>query len=271
MPWMRSTSIEMTVRYMFCTGPAAGRDSAPEASAKRPFPPPACQPVWSAVLMRFCNLSHVICIIPGGSRFVNPGIFSFTAALQDLQFCLLHVIAYHLLATAEAHLSFACHCEERGGRLATWQSVSPRKYLTSCLPFGRIRRWLQICLRHYFLPCCTARRTDCPVAPLLAMTCRSLLPVRNARTPCQGQMVTPHVFTPYRRNYGLSRRFVPCNDMQGTGMCPSAVHTPWTANDAICPPAADKLGKSQEDCPCIVDSPIYSTARISPVVEMVTT
>ena len=27
------------------------------------------------------------------------------------------------LATAEAHLSSACHCEERGGRLATWQSV----------------------------------------------------------------------------------------------------------------------------------------------------
>ena len=170
MPWMRSISIEMTVRYMFCTGPAAGRDSAPEASAKRPFPPPACQPVWPAVLMRFCNLSHVICIIPGGSRFVNPGIFSFTAALQDLQFCLLHVIAYHLLATAEAPLSSACHCEERGGCLATWQSASPRKYLTSCLPFGRIRRWLRICLRHYFLQRCTARGTDCPAASLLAMT-----------------------------------------------------------------------------------------------------
>ena len=174
MPWMRSISIEMTVRYMFCTGPAAGRDSAPEASAKRPFPPPACQPVWPAVLMRFCNLSHVICIIPGGSRFVNPGIFSFTAALQDLQFCLLHVIAYHLLATAEAPLSSACHCEERGGCLATWQSASPRKYLTSCLPFGRIRRWLRICLRHYFLQRCTARGTDCHVASLLAMTCNHL-------------------------------------------------------------------------------------------------
>ena len=204
MPWMRSISIEMTVRYMFCTGPAAGRDSAPEASAKRPFPPPACQPVWPAVLMRFCNLSHVICIIPGGSRFVNPGIFSFTAALQDLQFCLLHVIAYHLLATAEAPLSSACHCEERGGCLATWQSASPRKYLTSCLPFGRIRRWLRICLRHYFLPCCTARRTDCPVASLLAMTCNHLERVYICKDVFHHKHGTFHPQKPFRLQHVIA-------------------------------------------------------------------
>ena len=33
---------------------------------------------------------------------------------------------------------------------------------------------LRICLRYYSLPCAAARRTDCHVAALLAMTCRNM-------------------------------------------------------------------------------------------------
>ena len=46
----------------------------------------------------------------------------------------------------------------------------PAKFLR----FGRIREALRICPGRYFLQCCTARGTDCPVASLLTMTCNHL-------------------------------------------------------------------------------------------------
>ena len=51
--------------------------------------------------------------------------------------CLSHVIANHRLATAETLQSFACHCEERGGCTATWQSVPLRQHKTESNTLGK--------------------------------------------------------------------------------------------------------------------------------------
>ena len=58
--------------------------------------------------------------------------------------CLLHVIANHRLATAETLQSFACHCEERGGCTATWQSVLLAVGQNEKQHLGQIRNRLRI-------------------------------------------------------------------------------------------------------------------------------
>ena len=79
--------------------------------------------------------------LPVGTAGVQPKTFlpsrtatrllHVIASLQPQQrLCLLHVIANHRLATAETLQSFACHCEERGGCTATWQSVPLRQHKT---------------------------------------------------------------------------------------------------------------------------------------------
>ena len=65
-------------------------------------------------------------------------------------------------------LPSACHCEPV--RTLVWQSASPQKCLASWQLFGQIRYALRICPKYCFPLCATARRTDCPVASLLAMT-----------------------------------------------------------------------------------------------------
>ena len=128
------------------------------------------------------------------------------------------------LATAHTYPSSACHCEPV--RTLVWQSASPQKCLASWQLFGQIRYALRICPKYCFSLCATARRTDCHVAPLLAMTCNNLLRVRTARTHCRGKPVTAHEFAQSAafselslRGSGLPRRFAPRNDMQKFAAC----------------------------------------------------
>ena len=115
------------------------------------------------------------------------------------------------LARAGAYPSSACHCEERGSRPATWQSASPAQgvhcgnvftnvatpppFACHCEPvrtlvwqsvtpqgnlaswqyLGQIRSFYVFAGNSCVLLCAAARRTDCRVALLLAMTCRRLL------------------------------------------------------------------------------------------------
>ncbi len=80
--------------------------------------------------------------------------------------CLLHVIANQC-----AHW-----CGNPRPRRGTWQVGS-----TS----GKFVALFRICLRHCSLVCAAARRTDCHVASLLAMTCRNMRRVSTAMTWCQ--------------------------------------------------------------------------------------
>ncbi len=80
--------------------------------------------------------------------------------------CLLHVIANQC-----AHW-----CGNPFPRRGTWQVGS-----TS----GKFVALFRICLRHCSLVCAAARRTDCHVASLLAMTCRNMRRVSTAMTWCQ--------------------------------------------------------------------------------------
>ena len=50
---------------------------------------------------------------------------------------------------------------------------------------------LRICLRYYSLPCAAARRTDCHVASLLAMTCRNMAGVRLGSYVVPWQSASP--------------------------------------------------------------------------------
>ena len=80
-----------------------------------------------------------------------------TSALHpQKRLCLLHVIANQC-----AH--WCGNPFSPQGNLASWQFL------------GRIRNALRIRLKYCTPPCPTARRTDCHVAPLLAMTCSNLL------------------------------------------------------------------------------------------------
>ena len=61
-----------------------------------------------------------------------------------------------------------------------------RGCLTSWLLLGRIRSAFRIRPKCCFSFCAAARRTDCHVAPLLAMTCSNLPPVRIIPGHCRG-------------------------------------------------------------------------------------
>ena len=74
----------------------------------------------------------------------------------------------HVLASADAFLSSACHCEPV--RTLVRQSVSPQRNSANWLLFGQIRCALPIRPKYCFPSCSAARRTDCHVASLLAMT-----------------------------------------------------------------------------------------------------
>ena len=128
-------------------------------------------------------------------------------------------LRHHPLAPANTLPPSACHCEPV--RTLVRQSASPQKCLASWQLFRQIRYALRICPKYCFSLCATARRTDCHVASLLAMTCNNLLRVRAARTHCRGKPVTAHEFAQSAafselslRGSGLPRRFAPRNDMQ---------------------------------------------------------
>ena len=61
--------------------------------------------------------------------------------------------------------------------------------------FGRICRRLRIRLRYCFLRCCAARRTDCHVAALLAMTCRNMRRVRIGKDVVPGKTATVYALS----------------------------------------------------------------------------
>ena len=91
-----------------------------------------------------------------------------------------------LCCHANACQVFACHCEPV--RTLVWQSASPQKCLASWQLFGQIRYALRICPKYCFSLCATARRTDCHVAPLLAMTCRNMRLSAVATAWCQANL-----------------------------------------------------------------------------------
>ncbi len=126
---------------------------------------------------------------------------------------LLHVIASYVLASADAFLSSACHCEPV--RTLVRQSASPQRNSANWLLFGQIRCALPIRPKYCSPSCSAARRTDCHVAPLLAMTCR-----RQQRV-CGGSSVVPGEFAALFRI-----RLRHCSLL-----CP-------TAGDADCPVAS---------------------------------
>ena len=88
---------------------------------------------------------------------------------------------HHAVATADTRQASACHCEERGGCPATWQSASPQGSLTSWLLFGRTRYALRIRLKCCFLPCATAKRTDCRTSAIQAAYPSPRLFLRKSR------------------------------------------------------------------------------------------
>ena len=116
-------------------------------------------------------LSEMLCCKENGlpRRYAPRNDMQRLAGCRRLQEPFLAAPWHHLLASATTHLSSACHCEPV--RTLVWQSASPQKCLANRLMFGRIRRRLRIRPKYCFLRCCTARRTDCHVAALLAMTC----------------------------------------------------------------------------------------------------
>ena len=120
-------------------------------------------------------------------------------------------------------LPSACHCEPV--RTLVWQSASPQGNLANWRYFRQIRSTSRIRPKYYFLSCLTAGSTDCHVAPLLAMTCRSLPRVRACKDALPGKPVTAYVFAKGAacfllplRGCGLSRRSAPRND-SGGGPC----------------------------------------------------
>ena len=119
--------------------------------------------------------------------------------MQKLAGCLrlpggaARVLPESVLATAATPQPSACHCEPV--RTLAWQSASPQKCLASWQLFGQIRYALRICPKYCFLFCATARRTDCHVASLLAMTMGGRPCTRRHapafRTPCAPNILAP--------------------------------------------------------------------------------
>ena len=81
-----------------------------------------------------------------------------------------HVLAPNVLAPAHTPLPSACHCEPV--RTLVRQSASPQGNFTNWQFLGQIRSAFRIRPKYCFSFCFTARRTDCHVASLLAMTCK---------------------------------------------------------------------------------------------------
>ena len=132
--------------------------------------------------------------------------------------------APHVLAPA--HTSFLLHVI--ANQCAHWcgNPFSPQRSLASWLLFGQIRRAFRICPKCSFSFCGTARSTDCHVASLLAMTCRSLPRVSGCNSVVPGkfvvlfgfaQSIAFHFVLPQEN--GLPRRFAPRNDMQKFAKC----------------------------------------------------
>ncbi len=99
------------------------------------------------------------------------------ASLQSQTRCRLQ----HVIANQCAHL---------------WQSASPQKCLASWHHFGQIRSPFRIRPKYYSPLCPAARRTDCHVASLLAMTCRNLPGVCVCKNVLPWQIRSPFRIRP---------------------------------------------------------------------------
>ena len=94
------------------------------------------------------------------------------------------------MSCIRAHvLPSACHCEPV--RTLVWQSVTPQGNLASWQYLGRIRSSCVFAGKSCFSFGITARRTDCPVASLLAMTCRNMAGVRLGSYVVPWQSASP--------------------------------------------------------------------------------
>ena len=83
----------------------------------------------------------------------------------------------------------ACHCEPV--RTLVRQSVSPQGNFASWQYLGQIRSFYVFAGNSCVLLCAAARRTDCPVASLLAMTCRNMAGVRLGSYVVPWQSASP--------------------------------------------------------------------------------
>ena len=99
------------------------------------------------------------CLAPADTRHVSAHLAHQTFLHPLTRLCLQHVIANQC-----AHW-----CGNPHPRRETWQTGTT---------LGKFVVLFRICPRRCFPLCCAARRTDCHVASLLAMTCRNLPPVR---------------------------------------------------------------------------------------------
>ena len=94
-----------------------------------------------------------------------------------------------VLAPANTYPSSACHCEPV--RTLVRQSVSPQGNFASWQYLGQIRSFYVFAGDSGVLLCAAARRTDCPVASLLAMTCRNMAGVRLGSYVVPWQSASP--------------------------------------------------------------------------------
>ena len=137
-------------------------------------------------------------------------------------------LAPHLLAPAETHPPSACHCELRPctrARLPAFcMSLRTSAHTGVAIRFPRREAWQVGCclgkfvtlsrirLRRCFLLCATAGEADCPVAPLLAMTCRNMRRVSSCTDLVLGKFAGGCVFalsTAFRYTLPQGGRIVP--------------------------------------------------------------
>ena len=156
----------------------ATAEAHPPSACRRALAPPqhACPPSACHCEPRSCNREH----LPVFSMSLRPTFLqprtrpSFCMSLRTTSLQprtrphLLHVIANHVFATANTYPSSACHCEPV--RTLVRQSASPQRNFANWQFLGQICGASRIRPKYCFSFCFTARRTDCPVASLLAMT-----------------------------------------------------------------------------------------------------
>ena len=116
---------------------------------------------------------------PSALPLLTPGMFLRT--LRAKRSCTRRrVTVFSMSLRTSVHTGVAI----RFPRREAWQ-------VGCCL--GKFVTLSRIRLRRCFLLCATAGEADCPVAPLLAMTCRNMQLPAVATAWCHGKFVTPYV------------------------------------------------------------------------------
>ena len=127
----------------------------------------------------------------------------------------------------------ACHCEERGGRPATWQSASPQGNLPTGLLFRQIRSTFRIRRKKLFLVLWFRKENGLPrrFAPrndMLKLAACLRLPMGTAGIPPELALAPPLAPLPSARHRApcpCTRRSAPvfCMSLRGAGRPPRDV------------------------------------------------